>query len=152
MRPSHRVLRLETIEADNATAAVLQIAPGDLVIHLDRLMLANDQPVSLCYTYIPNAVIAPMQQLLTTETLKREGLYVILRRAGIELEGGQQTISAIAATQEQATLLDVASGSALIDCERVTHGRTRERVEFTRILSRPDRTQWKVHLSAPDWE
>lgn len=152
MRPSHQVLRLETTTADNATSAILQIASGAPVIHLDRLMLANDEPVSLCYTYIPIAVVAPMQHLLHVEALERESLYDILRQAGIELDGGQQTISAVAATPEQAAHLRVAPGSALIDCERITHSHTQGRVEFTRILSRPDRTQWKVQLSAPDWK
>jgi GntR family transcriptional regulator len=149
MTPSCKLLCLERIEVDKTLASRLQISPGSVVIHFDRLLLADAKPVSLCYTYIPVAAVAPHQDAFKTETLSDVSFYRLLSDLGVHLTGGEQSSSASAATAGEAKLLDVEEGSPLIYSRRIAHTEEKTIIEYSKILSRPDRTQWKVQLSAP---
>jgi GntR family transcriptional regulator len=150
MTPSRRILRLETIQPDQHLAAKLRISPSTTVIYLARLLLADNQPVSVGYTYIPTTIIAPHHGALTEAALGEDGLYPLLKRLGLDLTGGEQIVSASAATAEEARLLEVAPGSPLLSSERLawTHGTIP--VEFTLMKSRSDKARWRIALAPLD--
>jgi GntR family transcriptional regulator len=146
LTPGSKVLTLETIEADKEVAAKLHIAPGSPVIHFVRVTMADDEPIAIGYTYISTAAVAPNQNAFSIASLESMSFYGILNQIGVHLIGGIQSISASAADDYQAKMLKVDEGSPLIDSERVAYTYDRICVEFTKMLARPDRIQWKTTL------
>lgn len=146
MRARNRVLQFQRLEADSDVSSHLHISPGSPVIAFTRLHLANDKPVSISRTSLSVAALGAAQEQLTREALENHSLYDLLRRLGIELAGGEQEMSASAASQEQAELLGLATGDPLSTADRVVFRHDRIRVEFTRMWTRPDRSRWKVEL------
>jgi len=146
LRPGSRVLSMEITEADKDIAFRLHLSPGSPVIHFVRVTLADDEPIAVANTYVSIAAIAPHQREITKASLESNSFYELLERIGVHLTGGIQTISASGADAFQAEILGVAIGSPLIDSERVAYTRERVYVEFTKMLARPDRIQWKTSL------
>lgn len=150
MMPGSRLLVLETVEADKDIASRLHISPGSPVIHFDRVTLADAQPISIGYTYVPVSAVVPRQDEFTPENLEDHSFYQLLRRLGITLTGGIQTISASGATPFEAETLGVPEGFSLIDSERVAYTKDRTFVEYTKMHARPDFIQWKIVLGPMD--
>nr|MBN1228648.1 GntR family transcriptional regulator [Anaerolineae bacterium] len=146
MVPSRRILSLDRVQPDKHLATQLRIPPSETVIYLVRLLFADGEPVSLGKTYISLSSIAPYQDSITRVRLEECGLYTLLEEMGIQLSGGEQVVSAAAATSEQANLLDVEPDSPLLFSERISFKQGRIPVEFTEMWSRADKTRWRIAL------
>ncbi len=146
MRAGSKVLQFQRLEADSDVATRLHISPGSPVIAFTRLHLANDKPVSISRTSLPVAALGAAHEKLTRDALENHSLYDLLRDLGIDLAGGEQEMSASAASQEQASLLGLATGDPLSTADRIVFRKDRTRIEFTRMWTRPDRSRWKVEL------
>ncbi len=150
MQPSRRILQVDIQFPDQHLAAQLRISPSTTVIYLARLLLADGEPVSIGHTYLPTTVIAPHQGAFTKAALEQEGLYALLRRLGLELLGGEQIVSASAASAEEAQLLEVPPGSPLLSSERLAWAQRETPVEFTLMKSRSDKARWRIALAPAD--
>jgi len=78
--PTTEVIRNEVVNASDEVAQALQLAVGALVISLERLRLADGEPIALMHNFLPAGLVH-----LSTDMLKRHGLYELLRAAGIRL-------------------------------------------------------------------
>lgn len=143
MTPGSRVELIETISASKRIASRLHLPPGNQVIHFDRVMMADGIPVAIGYSYVPVSAVAPNQDMFTQENLENKSFYELLTKIGIVLSRGEQVITASAATEEQARLLEVKIGSPLIYSERIAFYKN-TLVEYTEMYSRPDFVQWKA--------
>lgn len=126
-----RVIRPSTA----AEAGELAIPLRQPVVHLRRLRLADDLPVALESTVLITACATDAM----VADLTRGSLHESLRRAGVVFRRGTGTVSAGAATAEDARLLDVRVGDPLLVERRVimdAHGR---RIEATESRYRADR-------------
>lgn len=146
MRAGSKVLQFHRLEADSDVATRLHISPGSPVIAFTRLHLANSKPVSISRTSLAAAALGRTQEHLTREALENHSLYDLLRDLGVDLAGGEQEMSATAASKEQAELLELNKGDPLSTADRIVFRKDRMRIEYTRIWTRPDRSRWKVEL------
>lgn len=78
--------------------------------------------------------------------LQAEGLYSILRRAGVNFRLATQRIGALAATEYQASLLDTPAGSAMVTLERTAVDDTGRRVETGHHVYRADSYSFEMTL------
>lgn len=145
--PFRKVLDLKTIKANSDVTSKLKIIPDDHVIYFRRLMLADDIPISLSDTYVPVSAITPYQNRFAFENLENRSFYQLLKDINCELYGGDQVITATCADVEQARLLTVEYGSALIMAERIAYNKEKIIVEYSKMYSRPDLIQWRVNLN-----
>ncbi len=133
--PSSRVLVRVIRPATEAEAAELGISAHEPVVHLRRLRLGDDEPVAIESTVLVKHCAAAVM----AADLVHGSLHEALHRAGIVLRRGTSTIGAANATHEEARLLDLRVGGALIVERRViadAHGR---RIEATESRYRADR-------------
>ncbi|HTS15216.1 MAG TPA: GntR family transcriptional regulator [Candidatus Sulfotelmatobacter sp.] len=126
--PSSRLLTREIRSATDREASDLQIRPADPVVLVRRLRRVDGMPIA-----IETAVLARRTaDVVMAADLEGGSLHEALARAGLHLRRGRATISAEAATTDDARLLEVGVGDALLVERRViddTHGRPVEATE-----------------------
>src|SRR6185437_7814533 len=95
-----KVVRNEVGHASENIARALQLPDRALVICLERIRLADGEPIALMHNYLPAAMIH-----LPGEMLAEHGLYELLRASGIRLGSATQRMSAKNATAAEAEVL-----------------------------------------------
>jgi GntR family transcriptional regulator len=111
-----RVLEFRFERAGPEVAAALELEPGAEVLLVRRLNLADSEPFALVTVWVPASLGAE----LSRADVEAATFYELLPRHGTELSNALQTITAAIASEEEAKLLEVASGSALLVCRRLT--------------------------------
>ncbi|MGZ9160752.1 MAG: GntR family transcriptional regulator [Candidatus Limnocylindrales bacterium] len=126
--PSSRILARSIRPSTAAEAARLGQPVGTPVVHLRRLRCADGEPIALETAIL---VAAGAEWILTID-LEHGSLHEALARAGRVLRRGTGTITATAATAEDARLLGIRRGDPLLVERRViddSHGRPIEATE-----------------------
>lgn len=145
--PSSRVLDLAHEPASPAVARALHLQDGTEVVRVNRLRLADDRPMAFDITWLP----LRFGELLVGMDLTRETIYHILEtRYAIPVISGAFSITAATATHQQADLLDMPAGAALLLIRRVSYTTGDEPVYLQDRYYRPDRVQYRVMLRRHD--
>jgi DNA-binding GntR family transcriptional regulator len=140
-QPRTRVLECATVPADEEVAEHLGLAPGAEVVRLRRLRLTGDEPLALMTNHLPAGLVE-----LTAERLTDEGLYAMLRTAGINLRIAHQTIGARPATAAEAGLLDEHRGTPLLTMTRTAYDDKGRAVEYGSHVYRATRYSFTLTL------
>lgn len=134
--PASKVLSSGLIPAPQDIAEKLQIEPGEELARLERLRLADDEPMSIEESYLVHRYCLGVLQGDYASNPLRQALE---REYGIRLVRAKQVIRAILATPRLARLLSIPPRSALLFIERVSFSQQNVPVEFLRIYYRADR-------------
>jgi GntR family transcriptional regulator len=116
--PSTRLLKLEVVPASPEVAQRLAIEPGESVIHIERLRLADDEPVAherryLAYSLCPN---------LMSEDLEAESIHsLLIHKYRIPLIRTAHIIEAHVLSAQEAGLLQVQPGTPAFFVDRLTY-------------------------------
>ena len=140
--PSSRMLTRVIRPSSTAEAGSLGIPARQPVVHLRRLRQADDEPIALESTVL----IGACADAVMTADLVHGSLHETLGGAGIVLSRGTGTIAAATATAEQARLLEIRTGDALLVERRVildAHGRA---IEVTESVYPADRYALEVQF------
>jgi GntR family transcriptional regulator len=133
--PSSRLLTREIRPSTPDEAARLDIPVHQPVVHLQRLRMADDEPIALESTVL----IGACADAVMTADVEGGSLHEILGRAGFVLRRGTGTVSAAAATADDARWLGLRSGEPLLVERRVIadgHGRAIEATESRYVAER----------------
>ena len=135
-----RVLSTKIGAADQTTRHALQIGPGDYVVDITSVRLADGSPISLEHAQLPaDRFPGLLEQQLGGS------LYELLEsHYGLVNGQAMERIEAVNATDEEASLLGIEPQSALLLITRVTHDQHGTPYEFSRDLFRGDRTALAV--------
>lgn len=121
LEPSSRTIKAQHITASEEVAAQLGIEAGTSVVQLQRVRLANKQPVAVETCYLVETLCP---SLLERHDFTRESLYSVLQYDyGLTLVRADQTIRARIATSEEAELLAATDEDQLVvlQLSRVTY-------------------------------
>jgi GntR family transcriptional regulator len=140
LTPRRRVLGFAFVDAPPRAAQVLG-APT--VLEIARLNLADDRPFARVTVWVPELLAAD----LSRRAVEHQPLYELL---GIPLGGATQAITAVAASVEDAELLNLPTGSPLLRCERVTADRSGRAVLLSDAVFHPLVTEFVAELPALD--
>lgn len=134
-RPSSTVLNREIRPSTAAEASALGLREGDPVVEIRRLRRADDEPIAIeTAVLVRGAATAVMGANLETGSL-----HDALAHAGYHLRRGMATIAAAPATHEDARLLGLRRGDALLVESRVIMDRAGHRIEATESRYPADR-------------
>jgi DNA-binding GntR family transcriptional regulator len=128
LRPSSRVLTRVIRPSTAEEANRLGLAPTEPIVHLRRIRCADDAPVAIESTVLLGGCAGAVM----TADLETGSLHEALTRGGFILRRGTGTITAAAATAEDARLLVIRTGDPLLVERRVIadgHGRLVESTE-----------------------
>lgn len=141
--PTSRLITLASARADVEVADRLAIAPGTRVVHLVRLRLVDDEPMAVERTYLAAARFPRLRQHLT----RLGSLYAAFEEAyGVRLRDADETIETALASPEEAALLGVDTGLAMLLLSRHSFDLEGRPVEWGRSVYRGDRYKFVTHL------
>lgn len=109
----------------------LGLTSSAMIARLTRLRLANDQPIALERTSLPDDILPDPQAV-------ENSLYLVLEKSGIRPVRAIQRISACNLTEEETVLLGVPLGSAALSVQRMAYLQSGRLMEISRALYRSD--------------
>lgn len=139
--PRTKVLDFARTEAGEVVRETLGLASGAGVYHFTRLRTVDDKPLAL----MENWVVADGIHL-DAAALGRDGLYRLLRAAGINFSVAHQRIGATVADDYQSGQLDTERGAALVTMERTAVDDTGRAIETGRHVYRADAYSFELTL------
>jgi GntR family transcriptional regulator len=110
---------------------MLGLVGGARVARIDRLRTANDMPIALERTSLPDDLLPDPDKI-------EDSLYLCLLDAGIRPVRANQRISAVLLKDEETKLLGVPPGSAALSVQRIAYLETGRVMEMSRALYRSD--------------
>jgi GntR family transcriptional regulator len=113
-----------------------------------RVRLQDNTPVMHLTSYVP----AALGETFTADELNRTSLYRLLARAGAQLVGAQQLVSAALADPVVASRLGTKVGAALIDLRSLMIDQNGRAVEYVEMLALPEHLQlrYDMHPEKPE--
>ena len=142
---SCRTISIEYEDPDPATHAALLLRYGQKVLRIVRVRSWKGLPVFAINTFLPDTMNA--------EPFRRAGAVFnitdVLRDSfSIHLETAEEYVTAVLADEETSRLLDVKSGSPLLQIERFNYDQSRTVIYFTRYYARSDIVEYRSVFGA----
>lgn len=135
-----RVLSTKITAPDRVTQEALQLDARDFVVEIQRVRLADGSPISLELAQFPADAFPGL-----LEKQLGGSIYEILEEEyGLITSRADERIEAVNATPDEASLLAIKTGSALLLITRVAYDQDDAPCEFSRDLFRGDRTRLTV--------
>lgn len=134
------VIDVANVNADPATAKLLEIEPGATVQRAVRRRLLQGEPFSHLVTYIP----IDIAQHFSIKDLATTSLLTLLERAGAAVYDAEQWITAVGAEPLVAAALGVSGNAPLLKVERVMRDVDGRPVQLIHSHYRSDRFQYNV--------
>jgi GntR family transcriptional regulator len=127
--PRSRVLLQEVLEADGELQSTLRVSPGQRILHLVRLRMADDRPIALQASYISLALCAGLEQ----EIFENQSLFALLRsKYYLSPAWTEVDVQAVPASKEEAQLLTVRPNDPLLVIRGKTFTDSFEPIETVR--------------------
>jgi GntR family transcriptional regulator len=126
--PSSRLVARAIRPSTRSEADALDLPLGEPIVEIRRIRLADSEPIALESVIL----VGSCARAVMTADLERGSLHEAITRRGQTLRRGTGTVTAAAATSEDARLLDIRRGDPLLVERRViadVHGRKIESTE-----------------------
>jgi GntR family transcriptional regulator len=142
-RPDARVLDVRRVGATGSVAAKLGLALKERVVRIERIRLADGQPISFDLTFLPVA----LGEKVVREDLRMYPIFSLLEdQIGIVLNKAEYCLEARAAARGIARALDIAPGAPLLVIERTVFDLDHRPVDYELLHYRGDRLRYLVRL------
>jgi GntR family transcriptional regulator len=143
LEPSARVVDIRPGQADQIVAEKLNLAVGAPIVRIERLRLANQQPVSLDVTFLPEEIGARVAQ----ENLVVVPIFDLLENMyGIALREAIYRIEASIADSHVAKLLEIHPRSPILQIERTSFSISGNPVDYEILHYRGDKITYRMRL------
>lgn len=142
-RPTTTVVSNVIEAVSPEVAEALAVPAGSPVVTIVRLRHALDQPIACMTNHLPAGRLK-----IETAALEREGLYHLLRRAGIHLHSATQVIGARTASAAEARSLGERKGAALLTMQRTAYDDHGVGVEYGNHIYAAARYSFQMTLMA----
>ena len=140
--PSVRWIEKVVVMPSSAETMMLGLSPGEKVVRLRRLRLADGKPLAVEMAVVPASSVPDIE-------LIGDSLYEALASTGMSPEKALQRMHACRLPAFEAELLDCAEGEPALYIERVSRLSSGRTIEFTRSYYRGDCYDFVVELTLP---
>ncbi|HKA13197.1 MAG TPA: GntR family transcriptional regulator [Candidatus Dormibacteraeota bacterium] len=124
-RPVTQVLSFQSLTAPEWIARELRAETGVRLLYIRRLRTIDGEPIAVMTNYLPEGVLRA-----EAHELEESGLYLLLRRRGIQPRIANQTVGARLASGAEARLLAVRRGAPLLTMNRTAFDDAGQPVEL----------------------
>ena len=143
MEPASRLIGITRAPAEADVAGMLALAEGDEVFQIERVRLADDEPLAVELLFLDARRFDDIAAVLG----ESRSLYQLLRaRYGVELASAEETIEAVAVAEREADLLGIPVGAPVLLLSRQSFDSNQRPVEFVRSVYRADRFRFRTRL------
>ncbi|MBK8022830.1 MAG: GntR family transcriptional regulator [Chloroflexi bacterium] len=142
LKPGSVTLTLDLVEPSPAVRAGLRFETDSRVWYIKRLRLADDMPVGIHELYIPSTLGFAPHDLSAMQSYYD----LVLERHRLKPVYATEHFTAKNADQEEARLLEIPAGSALLQIARVTYADNGAPFEYVNLVYRADRYEYAVTL------
>jgi GntR family transcriptional regulator len=144
-RADSKVLQIEAIPAPPKVMRALQLQPGDRVVLLKRLRLADGEPMAIETAYLPDFLCHG----LLDEKLDGRSLYKLLAKDyHIAPARAEQQMEAMACPAAEAKLLNTRRGAPVLHIHRTTFNRDGRPFEAVESFYRGDKYVFYAELES----
>jgi len=142
-RPGTKVLSATMHPADEETAEKLRINPGTPIFRLQRLRLADDEPLAIELSQIS---FKGCEGLLE-EDLEHNSLYRLLEaKYGLALMEADQELEAGLTGSEEAQLLKISVASPVLFTRRITYSDRNQPIEYAKAVYCGNKYTFYTHM------
>jgi GntR family transcriptional regulator len=146
MVPGSRTLSLARELAGAPLGRALQVSPGDRILVIKRLRLADGETMAIETLHLPEALVPGLE----AKDLDNGSVYELLaNRYGIHISDGTQAIEPTVTNEEESKALGVPLHSPAFLFERTSRDLEGRTVEFVQSVYRGDRYRIVTELSRP---
>jgi GntR family transcriptional regulator len=146
LEPTSKLIEIGYILADDVLSERLAMKAGTRVLRIERLRLANGEPMAIEATHLSARRFPGLRRHLA----RSNSLYATLaEKFGVRLLEAEETIETVPAPPRAAHLLGTDVGLPLLLLSRHSIGEDGEPVEYVRSLYRGDRYKFVAHLQRP---
>ncbi len=142
--PSSRVLRLKRESASEQIIKDLDLKTGVEVFHLERLRLADNEPMAFESTYLPAEICPELDKI----DLTKNSLYqVLVESYDVRMHHAAEILEATAATRFVAEQLGIKPNAPVLVVHRVVFTESNQPIESAHTTYRADRYRATFYLS-----
>jgi GntR family transcriptional regulator len=142
--PTARVIDKQVVAADKTVAHQLALPAGSLVVRIQRVRLADGEPVSFDETYLPREIGAK----IITNDLEVEPIFALLeQKYDMPLVEAEYRLEAVTAEAPVAEALGIETGSPLFLIERTSYGAGSRPVDYEKLYYRGDMIRFVTRLA-----
>jgi len=139
--PKTTRLKLRLEKAKGEVAEALAIEVGEKVVRIERVRLANREPISLMQNYCPAKLVPGLH----TQKKIGESFYNLLEtKFHLVPAVAVDTVGTRAATEVEARSLKIEPGAPVLCVRRLTYLEGGTPLELVNVVSRGDRYQYQV--------
>jgi len=143
-RPTARLLDKRVVAADKEVALRLGLPVGTRVYRIERVRLADGQPVSFDETYLPFEI----GRKIVKHNLEAEPIFTLLEeKHGLPLVEAEYQLEAVACDPHVAQELSIAPGSPVFRIERTSYSLDERPVDYERLYYRGDLIRFVTRLA-----
>ena len=143
MVPGSRTLALKTQLAGARLGRFLNVSPGNEIVVVSRLRLADGVSMAIETLHVPSAVVPDV----TAKELEGSFYELLRDKYGIEIASGTQTIEPTVTNEEESSALGVPLHSPAFLFERVSRDAGGRTLEFVQSIYRGDRYRIVTELT-----
>jgi GntR family transcriptional regulator len=148
-KPGYRTRSVIAARMPAEVAAAFELRRGTRAIAIDRLLLADDQPMAVTLAWLGPQVI-PVQMRPDTTELNTTSLYEWIEAAtGRRIARGEEYIEAAVANTELADRLEIMPGEPVLVARRLSRTADGTPVEYVATTYRADRYRFRIELVRP---
>jgi GntR family transcriptional regulator len=143
LRPGTRVRGLRVEPAGKHVAAALELEPGEPVVALARIRLADDEALVTETSYLPAARFPGLERI----DFRQRSLYdTLTSQFDVRPLRARETFEPVLLSAEEAAQLGVVPGGPALRVERTTFDGDGNVIEYCRSTVRADRYHYSVEL------
>ncbi len=144
--PGAKLIDVSRLQADADIEARLGLEPGGEVLRVERLRLADGDPVAIEVLFVSTARFDGISAALG---LGKSFYRLLHTDYGVELASAEETIEAAAAGPREAELLEIPPASPVLLLSRRTVDTSGRPTEYVRSVYRADRFRLRSFLERP---
>ncbi|PQV52482.1 GntR family transcriptional regulator [Paraburkholderia sp. BL21I4N1] len=142
--PTARLIDKRVVAADSSVARHLALAPGTLVVRIQRVRLADGVPTSFDETYLPRE----LGDKVVTHDLSVEPIFALLeQKYGMPLVEAEYRLEAVLAQEDIAAALGIDAGSPIFLVERTAYSADARPVDYEKLYYRGDMVRFVTRLA-----
>jgi GntR family transcriptional regulator len=142
LTPRSKLIRAEFKQHVYFEKSMLQLQEDEEVLVIERIRFADDRPIAIECSYWPSYI----GHIILKYDLNTAKFYEILEENEIYLKRANEQITAINATLNEADLLGIRGGEALLKMTRLSFGFDDKPIEFTSTKYHSDQYHYNIDL------